>query len=97
MVATTPRAVVVTRRVIVLFAAAAACAAIVYFGRALMPTDAPGHPLPAQSFGWSDRVPLSRAMLNKWLRERGTTYAAWAKLHPAAAKQLVAETSKTAP
>ena len=53
-----------------------------------MPTDAPGHPLPAQSFGWSDRVPLSRAMLNKWLRERGTTYAAWAKLHPAAAREL---------
>jgi hypothetical protein len=93
----TPHLVVVTRRVVVVFAAAAACAAIVYFGRALMPTDAPGHPLPAQSFGWSDRVPLSRAMLNKWLRERGTTYAAWAKLHPAAAKELVAETAKTAP
>ena len=88
----TPHLVVVTRRVIVVLAAAAACAAIVYFGRALMPTDAPGHPLPAQSFGWSDRVPLSRAMLNKWLRERGTTYAAWAKLHPEAAKSLPQKT-----
>jgi hypothetical protein len=84
----TPHSVVVTRRIILALAAVAACAAIVYFGRALMPTDAPGHPLPAQSFGWSDRVPLSRAMLNTWLRERGTTYAAWAKLHPAAAKSL---------
>ncbi len=90
----TPHLVVVTRRVIYVLLAAAAFAAIVYFGRALMPSDTPGHPLPAQSFGWSDRVPLSRAMLNKWLRERGMTYAAWAKLHPAAARELP---QKTAP
>jgi hypothetical protein len=90
----TPHLVVVTRRVILVLVTAAACVAIVYFGRALMPTDAPGHPVPAQSFGWSDRVPLSRTMLNKWLRERGTTYAAWAKLHPAAARELP---QKTAP
>ena len=89
----TPRIVIVTRRVILAFVALAACAAIVYFGRALMPTDAPGQPLPAQSFGWSDRVPLSRTMLNKWLRERGTTYAAWAKLHPAAARELAKNTA----
>jgi hypothetical protein len=89
----TPQIVIVTRRVLLVLVAAAACAAIVYFGRALMPTDAPGHPVPAQSFGWSDRVPLSRAMLNKWLRERGTTYAAWAKLHPAAARELAKNTA----
>jgi len=86
----TAHLVVVTRRFVLVVLAVAACAAAVYFGRALMPADSPGHPLPAQSFGWSDRIPLSKAMFNKWLRERGTTYAVWAKEHPDAAAKLPA-------
>ena len=42
------------------------------------------------SFVWSDRVPLSNAMLQSWLTGRGGKFRAWAKLHPAAAKRLAA-------
>jgi hypothetical protein len=39
---------------------------------------------PPRGFVWDDRVFFSKASLARWLRSRGSRYAAWARRHPAA-------------
>lgn len=70
-------------------AVVAVCCAFVWGGLAVKSASKPiltkTHP---HSFVWSDRVPLSNAMLTGWLDKRGAKYRAWAKQHPAAARKL---------
>jgi hypothetical protein len=71
-------------------AVVAVCGAFVWGGMAVKGTDKPVlAKTPPHSFVWSDRVPLSKAMLAQWLDRRGAAYRAWAKAHPAAAKKLL--------
>jgi hypothetical protein len=76
------------RRLFLGLAAVAVLAAIVWLGSRVMPADKPARSVPSQAFVWSDRIPLNEAMLTKWLRAHGATYAVWAKRHPAAAQRL---------
>jgi hypothetical protein len=70
-------------------AVVAVCGAFVWGGMAVRSTDKPIlKKTPPHSFVWSDRVPLSNAMLTAWLSRRGAKYRAWAKQHPVAARKL---------
>ena len=65
------------------------CCAFVWGGMAVASGNKPVlAKTPPHSFVWSDRVPLSKAMLAKWLGRRGAKYRAWAKQHPVAARKL---------
>ena len=70
-------------------AVVAVCGAFVWGGMAVKNAS---KPIPKKttphSFVWSDRVPLSDAMLTSWLSRRGAKYRAWAKQHPVAARKL---------
>jgi hypothetical protein len=76
------------RRMLLGLTVVAAFSAFIWFGRVLVPTYKPASAVPAQSFVWSDRIPLTRAMLAQWLRTHGASYPVWAKRHPAAAQRL---------
>ena len=70
-------------------AVVAVCGAFVWGGMAVKNASKPIPKKPApHSFVWSDRVPLSDAMLTAWLGQRGAKFRAWAKLHPVAARKL---------
>lgn len=70
-------------------AVVAVCGAFVWGGMAVKNADKPIlKKTPPHSFVWSDRVPLSNAMLTAWLSRRGAKYRAWAKQHPVAARKL---------
>jgi hypothetical protein len=79
------------RNVLYGFAVVAVCAGLVWIGFQVEKGDKPVTVAVSKtphSFVWSDRVPLSNAMLMSWLAGRGAKFRAWAKLHPAAAKRL---------
>ena len=70
-------------------AVVAVCGAFVWGGMAVKSANKPIlKKTPPHSFVWSDRVPLSNAMLTAWLGRRGAKYRAWAKQHPVAARKL---------
>jgi hypothetical protein len=72
-------------------AVVAVCGAFVWVGVQVKNTDKPVNLAISKtphSFVWSDRVPLSDAMLKSWLAKRGAKFRAWAVLHPAAARRL---------
>jgi hypothetical protein len=72
-------------------AVVAVCCGLVWVGIQIVKTNKPVTVAVSKtphSFVWSDRVPLSNAMLKEWLAGRGAKFRAWAKLHPAAAKRL---------
>ena len=79
---------VTLRRLFIGLAAVAVVGAIAWGAIRVMPADKPARSVPSQSFIWSDRIPLSKAMLTKWLRSHGASYTVWAKRHPAAAERL---------
>jgi hypothetical protein len=67
----------------------AVCGAFVWGGMAVQSANKPIlKKTPPHSFVWSDRVPLSDAMLTAWLGQRGAKFRAWAKQHPVAARKL---------
>jgi len=79
---------VTLRRIFVSLAAAGVLSAVIWSASMFMPADKPVDPPPAQAFVWSNRIPLTKAMLSQWLHARGANYAAWAKRHPGAAQRL---------
>lgn len=83
------------RRVLLGLAVVVVLGASIWFGRVLMPTYKPTSPVPAQAFVWSNRIPLTRAMLAQWLNAHGASYAVWAERHPAAAQRLALKNTQS--
>jgi hypothetical protein len=80
------------RQALALLVSAAALAAIVIVWTRVVDTISSGSPpastVQATSIIWRDRVFVSVPELRRWLRDRGATYAAWSRNHPAARDRL---------
>lgn len=75
------RAIAAAGVVLVLTAAAIAWADVVRTLQTARPVPVQSRP---KAILWNDRVFESRPALARWLRSRGSSYAAWARVHPAA-------------
>jgi hypothetical protein len=76
-------------RFLLALAVVAAFGAIVWVGARVEGSGKPvGRAVPAEDFVWGDRVPLTKAMLTRWLSAHGGSYSTWANRHPAAALRL---------